>query len=251
MSRNTLADLGLRIGQQISDRKREEMEQTIATNEAVAYCVERLSHRPHSRYQLAQALTKRELAEDIVRVCLDRCAEMLLLDDEDYARLVISARSARGYGPRRISQYLIAEARVDKELVTSLLEELFPREVEYVQASELLDRRFREPLQRAEQRKATSFLLRRGFDGDAVRAAVTAHAADDEDEPKPPALDGDTESPNQERAVQLLRRRYDAVGLVGDRGEQRRAWGYLARRGFSPDIISEAIKQTIREAPKN
>lgn len=136
-----------------------------------------LNRREHSRIELARKLAQKRgpdgeaYSEAVIEAVLDRLVERGWLSDDRYAGALSRSRVSRGQGPRRIQLELqrqgVADGIADQALAD--LDVDWP-----AQARELIIRRFGEQdLRRTPQeRKALSFLLRRGFDLDIARRAL-------------------------------------------------------------------------------
>jgi regulatory protein len=131
-----------------------------------------LNRREHSRLELARKLQAKGYSEEEVESALDRLVEKGWLDDARYAGALARTRASSGQGPRRI-QHTLARQGVTDEASEAALASC---EVDWKrQARALVVRRFgaadlrRGPL----QQKALAFLLRRGFDLDVARAALS------------------------------------------------------------------------------
>ena len=100
-----------------------------------------------------------------------------MLDDRQTAAQIVRSGAARGYGAARIRQMLY-EKRVPKELWDEALEQLPPQD----DAIDLfLQRRFRgKTPDRAEIKRATDALLRRGHSWEDIRRALSRYASEEE-----------------------------------------------------------------------
>ncbi|WJI17115.1 MULTISPECIES: recombination regulator RecX [Pseudoxanthomonas] len=130
-----------------------------------------LVRREHSRKELTRKLTARGVQAEEARAAVERLAGEGWQDDARFAESLVRSRVAAGYGPRYIQVELethgLDAAQVDKALASF---EGDWREL----ARDLVARRFGpERLEDlSAQRKAADLLLRRGFDGEAVRAVL-------------------------------------------------------------------------------
>ena len=141
-----------------------------ATQRALAL----LSRREHSRQELARKLTSRGVEPEDARVVIDKLSDAGWQDDARFAELLVRSRANTGYGPVRIAAEL-GTHRLATQIIDAAMESF---EVDWLQnASDLLRRRHRAALigDRAAQRKAADFLLRRGFTMDQVMAALRSN----------------------------------------------------------------------------
>ncbi len=80
-----------------------------------------LGYRDRSRAEVAKRLVNDGYPSPIVAAVLDRLAELELLDDARFAAGWVRARSATGFGPRRIAREL-RERGVDDTVASEALE---------------------------------------------------------------------------------------------------------------------------------
>ena len=118
-----------------------------------------LEQRDYSRKELILKLTQKgEPLEDAEAVA-DRMIELGVVNDERYSRMLVRHYASKGYGVCRIKQELYRHG-IHTDLWEEAMEELPSQE-------ETLDKLFRKKLSsnpdKAEIKKATDALLRRGF----------------------------------------------------------------------------------------
>lgn len=127
-----------------------------------------LERRDVSRKELIDKLTaKGETYENAVAVA-EWLIRLGVIDDARYAGMVVRHYAAKGYGKARIQNELYRHG-IEKELWDEALEECPDQE-------EVIDRLLRSKLKspspdRAELKKATDALLRRGFSWSEIGAA--------------------------------------------------------------------------------
>lgn len=126
-----------------------------------------LEMRDYSRKELILKLTQKgEPLEDAEAVA-DRMVELGVIDDERYSRMLVRHYAGKGYGACRIKQELYRHG-IHTDLWEEAMEEMPSQE-------EQLDKLFRSKLRssdpdRAEIKKATDALLRRGFSWSEISA---------------------------------------------------------------------------------
>lgn len=132
-----------------------------------------LTRREHSRVELTRKLTSRGVEPDDAHAVVDKLAKAGWQDDTRFAELLVRSRANAGYGPVRIRAELATHALSAQVIATAL--ERFQCDW-FANASDLLRRRHPAALSgdRAAQRKAADFLLRRGFAMDQVMPALRA-----------------------------------------------------------------------------
>lgn len=130
-----------------------------------------LARREHSRKELNRKLSSRGLDAGEVEAAVDRLAGEGWQDDARFAESVVRSRASSGYGPIRIRAELGTHG-LDREAIARAMASF---EGDWAEnARDLAHRRFGpglvdDPVLR---RKAADLLMRRGFDGDSIRAAT-------------------------------------------------------------------------------
>jgi len=130
-----------------------------------------LVRREHSRKELTRKLTARGVDSEAAEAAVARLAGEGWQDDARFGELLVRSRAGSGYGPRYIQVELethgLDAAQVAAAMATF---EGDWREL----ARDLVARRFGPdgPRQLSEQRKAADLLMRRGFDGETIRAVL-------------------------------------------------------------------------------
>ncbi|MEU6076479.1 regulatory protein RecX [Micromonospora sp. NPDC047074] len=142
-------------------------------------CLRQLAVRPRTRAELAAALTKRGISDEVSAEVLDRYDEVGIIDDAAFARAWVSSRhSGRGLSRRALANEL-RQRGVDGEVASEALGEL-DEETEAETARALVERKLRtargEP--DAVFRRLVAMLARKGYPpGVAIRAVKDALAA--------------------------------------------------------------------------
>lgn len=129
-----------------------------------------LTRREHSRKELARKLTSRGVEAVEAEAAVDRLARDGWQDDARFAESLVRARVSSGQGPIRIRAELATHG-LDRDAVAAALDTCEGDWAE--RARDLVRRRYGAAIadDAALRRKAADFLIRRGFDGDSVRAA--------------------------------------------------------------------------------
>lgn len=137
-----------------------------------------LTAAPRSRHQLATALAKRGVDDALATRVLDRFQQVGLVDDTEYARMLVRSRTeSRGLARRALAAEL-RRAGIDDECAQAALATVDPQ-VEEDTARELLRRRWRadvDPLVQA--RRAVAMLGRKGYP-DGLSRRLVAEMVDD------------------------------------------------------------------------
>lgn len=132
--------------------------------------VKLLARREHAVVELVEKLVGKGFDRDTVRNVVDELAADDLQSESRFAEALVADRARRGNGPNRVRADL-SSAGCEKEAGEQALAEA---EVDWAAlAAEARSKRFgaASPGEMKERARQTRFLQRRGFDGDAVRAA--------------------------------------------------------------------------------
>ena len=158
-------------------------------------CLRQLSVRPRTRAELATALRKRGIDDEVAGTVLTRDDEVGLIDDAAFARAWVSSRHhGKGLARRALANEL-RQRGVEQELVAAALDDL-DGETEATTARTLVDRKMRSmgtvPPDAA-FRRLVSMLARKGYPaGVAIAAVKDALAARAESAEFADQLDADT-----------------------------------------------------------
>ncbi|WP_324606678.1 recombination regulator RecX [Kitasatospora azatica] len=146
-------------------------------------CLRLLTGTPRTRKQLADALRKREIPDEVAEEVLSRFEEVGLIDDAAFAAAWVESRHAgRGLARRALAQELRTRG-VDGTLVEEAVAQLDPDE-EAATARTLVDRKLRATTgleRQARLRRLVGMLARRGYpEGLAFRVVREALDAEGE-----------------------------------------------------------------------
>ncbi len=138
-------------------------------------CLRQLAVRPRTRAELATALRRKGIDDDVAAEVLDRYDEVGMIDDEAFARAWVTSRHhSRGLARRALAGELRRKG-VDSEAVGDALDELDPQTEEET-ARALVARRLRVErtgTPEARFRRLVGMLARKGYPaGLAVRPAL-------------------------------------------------------------------------------
>lgn len=141
----------------------------------------RLAGAPQSRQQLADALARRGVDEVLADRLLDRFTEVGLIDDAEYARILVrSQRESRGLARRGLAMELRRRGVGDEDAAGALAD--VDDDAEEVAARRLLEKRWAatsglDPQVRA--RRITGMLARKGYPAGLVARLVREALAND------------------------------------------------------------------------
>lgn len=148
-----------------------------AYNELVSACTLALAKaralriinaRPMSREELRKRLVEKGETPDNAEECAEWLCQMGLINDAEYAGSVVRHCAAKGYGASRIKQELRRHG-VSRELWDEAMEQM-PEQDEYL--ARFLRSRLSDPGDRAQVKKVSDALFRRGYSWDQIKHAL-------------------------------------------------------------------------------
>lgn len=148
-----------------------------AYNELVSACTLALSKaralriinaRPMSREELRKRLVEKGETPDNAEACGEWLCQMGLINDAEYAGSVVRHYAAKGYGASRIKQELRRHG-VSRELWDEAMSQM-PEQDEYL--ARFLRSRLTDPGNRAQVKKVSDALFRRGYSWDQIKHAL-------------------------------------------------------------------------------
>lgn len=143
-------------------------------------CLHQLEHAPRTRAELATALRRKSIDDEVAEQVLGRFADVGMIDDAQFAQLWVSSRQrSKGLAGRALSQELRRKG-VDDTSIADALATIEP-EVELATARALVDRKLRTTANLptdARVRRLAGMLARKGYPAGlafrVVREALTA-----------------------------------------------------------------------------
>lgn len=172
-----IAELGLYAGMELPDAAMESILETCGEASARERAVRIISASAVSKRDLQSRLVQKGESEEHAKQAVQWLDELHLLDDRLVAEQVVRNGAAKGYGAARIRQMLY-EKRVPRELWDEALSALPPLDDAI---DEFLRRRFRgKTPDRAECKRASDALLRRGHKWSDIRRALERYVPDEE-----------------------------------------------------------------------
>jgi len=141
-------------------------------------CLSQLATRPRTRAELARAMAKRHISDEVIAEVLDRYDEVGIVDDAAFARAWVSSRHhGRGLARRALASELRRHG-IDGEVAGAALETI-DDDAEATAARALVDRKLRTATGSPEAvfRRLVGMLARKGYPpGTAIRAVKDALA---------------------------------------------------------------------------
>ncbi len=187
LSLEVLAGSGLRLGDELTQARLEELRQAEARHAALTSALRLLSYRPRSEAEMRQRLARRGVPHPIVDETVARLRDLGLVDDEAFAGAWVESRDRSSPRGRRLLASELSARGVARQTVRRSLAGLDEGDAAYRAAG----RRARSlaALPYADfRRRLGDFLLRRGFGYETVASTVArlwkemaAHPSGDEE----------------------------------------------------------------------
>ena len=134
-----------------------------------------LDRRDYSRAELLKKLLEKGVEEVEAAQAVDRLEELGFVDDARYAPIVVRHYAAKGYGARRVRQEL-ARRGIPRELWDEAMAQM-PAQDDTI--DRLLRNRLRDgEADRAALKRASDFLLRKGYGWDEIKSALERYHAE-------------------------------------------------------------------------
>lgn len=174
---SAMAELGLYQGMEIPDGAMESIRDACAKASARERAVRIIAATTVSKNELTHRLIRKGEREEDAKQAVQWLEELKLLDDAQAAEQIVRNGAAKGYGAARIKQMLY-EKRIPKDYWDAALE-LLPPQDDAIDS--FLQRRFRgKAPDRAECKRASDALLRRGHSWSDIRRALERYAPEED-----------------------------------------------------------------------
>ncbi len=157
-------------GDEIDEERLQELINEEKGRRALQAAMSLLSRRSYSLYELKQKLRQKDFDEESREYAAERCAEMKLLDDEDYAaRLAESLAAQKGYSAEKI-KYELRLRGIDRDIIENTVESLDNDPIECI--INLLETKYsRCEKSEKEKRRVFQSLMRLGYKSEDIKSA--------------------------------------------------------------------------------
>ena len=166
--RQTIEDLGLYVGQELSEQEMDDLYCHAGQTSAKMRAVRILTASDVSRDDLRQRLIQKGESKEDATAAVEWMEDLQLLDDGRTAAIIVSRCAAKGYGLARAKQALY-EKRIPKEYWEEALAD-YPDQTEAIVA--FLRGRINDNADEREKKRAVDALLRRGHSYGQIRNAM-------------------------------------------------------------------------------
>ena len=172
VTEDELLRFSLRPGMELGEEELEALRASAGASAAKAAAANMIGVRALSKRELTSRLIKKGAGQADAEAAAGWLEDIGALDDAAYAAALVRHYASKGYGPARVREELRRRG-VDRELWDAALEEL-PKAEDTLDA--LIRKKCRGDLSDPREKKRLSdALLRRGFSGSDVRAAMARY----------------------------------------------------------------------------
>lgn len=172
LSLDIVADLSLFKGRELTEEELTRLKSSVKLSSCKERALRIIGAKPMSCSELNDRLIEKGETPENAAECISWLLRLHYLDDAQYAGMLVRHYAAKGYGRQKIKNELYSRG-ISKELWDEALTEM-PETEDTVY--ELLCRRLKSANpDRAELKRATDSLFRRGFSWDEIKAAVNKY----------------------------------------------------------------------------
>ncbi len=162
----------LRVGQELDEKKIEQLQAEDARERALQQALLFLSYRARSETEIRRNLKKHEIPEDVVEETIQRLRRDGLANDGKFARAWVENRSTFRPRSRRMMELELRQKGLDDEAMKPALDDVDDEALAY-EAAQIRATRFK-GMEWSEFRiKLSGFLARRGFSYSVITPVVT------------------------------------------------------------------------------
>lgn len=180
LSLRVLDEHPISVGQHLSQPDITRLQHADEPERATTAALNLLTHRGRSEHELRQRLRQKGFTAEAIDDAIARVTGWGYLDDEQFASAWVEQRSASRPRSRRALQHELREKGVDREIITSTIEDAGIDELS--DARQLAASKWRKdrdlPFDKRRQRTA-SFLARRGYGWDVAKQVLNELAESD------------------------------------------------------------------------
>ena len=173
-----IADFSLYSGKDLSEQEQKKLREASRFLGCRERALRIIGARPKSCKELYDSLIQKGETPEDAENCIEWLLERHYLDDGQYASMLVRHYAAKGYGVQKIKNELYRRG-IAKSLWDAALEEM-PETDDAVYG--LLCKKLKgENPDRAQMKKATDALFRRGYSWDEIKAAVSRYQTENSD----------------------------------------------------------------------
>ena len=162
----------LRVGQELDEKKIEQLQTEDARERALQQAMLLLSYRARSESEIRQNLRKHEIPETVIDQTMDRLRQDGFANDNQFARAWVENRSTFRPRSRRMLAMELRQKGLGDESVKTALESVDDEALAY-EAAQKRAVRYKDLERKEFRKKLSEFLARRGFSYSVIAPVVT------------------------------------------------------------------------------
>jgi regulatory protein len=162
----------LRVGQELSEEKIEELQAKDARERAYQQAMLFLSYRARSEAEIRRNLRKHEIPETVIEETLERLRQDGLANDREFASAWVENRTTFRPRSRRMMAMELKQKGLDEEAIQSAMENVDDEASAY-EAAQKRAARFKGLEWNDFRKKLSEFLARRGYSYSVIAPVVT------------------------------------------------------------------------------
>ena len=162
----------LRVGQELDEKKIEQLQAEDACERALQQAILFLSYRARSESEIRQNLRKHEIPEPVIDQTLDRLRQDGFANDNQFAKAWVENRSTFRPRSRRMLAMELRQKGLGDESVKTALESVDDESLAY-EAAQKRAARYKDLEWNEFRKKLSDFLARRGFSYSVTSTVVT------------------------------------------------------------------------------
>lgn len=182
LTRLLAAEQGLAVGEELSEERVAALRELERQQQALEAAFRLLTRRPRSEREIRERLERHGFSPPVIATVIEKLAAWRYVDDEAFARYWIEQREAnRPRGRRLLAQELRLKG-VDREVIQEAIAEA---DVDEIAAARQLAKaklpRYRQLDPQVRWRRLGTYLMRKGFSYETVRAVLQEVLSGDEE----------------------------------------------------------------------
>lgn len=177
---NEVVSFHLCSGKELDEETLSALRTDAGRSNAKALAAKLIGHKPQSRKELLQRLKEKGIAENDAFFAVDWLEDLGVLDDGEYAAMVVRHYSRRGYGRKKLESELYRRG-VPRDHWEAALLEASPAE-EGIAAFLQTKLRGRDPSDPKEIKRVSDALMRRGYSWPQIKEGLRAYGSEVEED---------------------------------------------------------------------
>lgn len=175
-SLGVVTDKFIHVGLELDDEEFRDFLSASSLSLAKSRALRIINTRPMSRKEMLTRLIEKGETPETAEQCANWLCDMGLIDDTNYASSVVRHYVAKGYGITRIKQELNRRG-ISRELWVEALEEM-PEQDDKLER--FLRSRLTDPNDKAQVKKVSDALFRRGYTWDQIKNALYNYSSQED-----------------------------------------------------------------------